>query len=113
MQINPQHKQLISSTEFYDVYEVTQTKLEIKQDVFKAAVEQYINNNEISGIKYTLESISYSFYPAHIDIHLRYNKIFEPDETFDSDANFEAFCEDMAKKSGAIKVGVPYYYYPK
>lgn len=113
MQKKPQQKQLINSTEFYDVYQVTKTILEVKEDVFKAAVEQYINNNEISGIKYTLESINYSFYPARVDIHLRYRNIFEPDENFDSDDKFDAFCEDLAKKSGALMVGVPYYYYPK
>lgn len=112
MQKKPQQKQLMNSTEFYDVYQVTKTILEIKEDVFKAAVEQYLDKNKISGIKYTLESINYSFYPARVEIHLKCG-IFEPCENFYSDDSFMAFCEDLANKSGALWVCVPHYYYSK
>lgn len=82
-------------------------------DAIKDEVTNYLKSNGIAGDKYICTDVLEESFPDVITVKLERLGEFSIDEDFDSDENWEAFCNDMAKKLEVRIFSEPYWYHPK
>lgn len=95
------------------------TKKIYNLELIKERVDEHLSSNKIEDRTYVCTGLKETSHMCseYIDIYLKevgedlYNNGYI-DEDFNSDENWDKFCDKLSEELGC-RIGVPYYYYPK
>lgn len=97
--------------EFISIKEVVVNEKYINLDAVNAAINEYLQNNQISEESYYNAKASEDL-TGGVRVEL-YRVSQDIDEDFEPDEGWESFTRDLAEKLRVRYVSVPEYYLPK